>query len=150
VVLVLKAGLMDDSGLLVKEYFEEGFEIAPKIILTQKDIRELQLAKAAIRAGVEILMKSFGSSYEDIGSVYLAGGFGFRLDIEKAIHIGLVPEELKDNIIPFGNSSLGGAALYLMDESCRTSAKHMISNAKEIHLAEDPDFYDLYISKMSF
>lgn len=147
---LLKAGLMDDSGLLVKEYFEEGFEIAPKIILTQKDIRELQLAKAAIRAGVEILMKSFGSSYEDIGSVYLAGGFGFRLDIEKAIHIGLLPEELKDNIIPFGNSSLGGAALYLMDESCRTSAKHMISNAKEVHLAEDPDFYDLYISKMSF
>jgi uncharacterized 2Fe-2S/4Fe-4S cluster protein (DUF4445 family) len=168
---LFKAGLMDETGLLVEEYFEEGFPIFREIVekvseennnseqsqiarndifFTQKDIRELQLAKAAIRAGIEILIKNYGITQEQIDKVYLAGGFGFNLNIDKAIHIGLLPEEFRDRIIVVGNSSLAGATTYLTESDTKERIEQILSVSEEIHLSNDDDFYELYLKYMSF
>ena len=152
---LLKAGLLDETGMLADEYFETGYELgtAPdgkQIVYTQEDIREIQLAKSAIRAGLETLIRRYGVDYQRIDKLYLAGGFGYRMNIEKAIGIGLFPEELKDKIVPVGNSSLNGAALYLISEKQKQSARNIVNTAEEISLAMDDDFNQFYMDYMFF
>ncbi|HKL79386.1 MAG TPA: ASKHA domain-containing protein [Mobilitalea sp.] len=146
---LFKAGLMDDTGLLVEAHFEKGYTIEG-ITLTQRDIRELQLAKAAIHAGIEILIKQYGTTYQQIDKVYLAGGFGYKMDIAKAVHIGLIPEELVEKIEAVGNTSLAGAIQYLTDTNSVESIEHILSVSEEINLSNDSDFNDIYVSRMSF
>ncbi|MHB8130563.1 MAG: ASKHA domain-containing protein [Mobilitalea sp.] len=149
---LFKANLIDETGLLVDEYFHKGFPITEmhNIVFTQKDIREFQLAKAAVRAGIEVLIKSYGITLQQIDKVYLAGGFGYKIDVEKAIHIGLIPEELRGKILVIGNSSLAGAMGYLTEQNSKEKVERIISISKEIHLSNDDDFYDLYLKHMSF
>lgn len=146
---LLKTGLMDDTGLLGEAHFEKGYTIEG-ITLTQRDIREMQLAKAAIHAGIEILVKQYGTTYQQIDKVYLAGGFGYKMDIAKAVHIGLIPEELTGKIEAVGNTSLAGAIQYLTDTNSVESTEHILSVSKEINLSNDPDFNDIYVNRMSF
>lgn len=152
---LIKAGLVDETGLLTEEYFEKGYEIAKDaqgtaITLTQKDIREVQLAKSAIRAGIEILLLEYGIGYEDIDTVYLAGGFGYKLNIGKAVHIGLLPEELSGKIRAVGNSALGGAVRYLTDSRASQKIEDIIKVSGEIHLANNESFPELYLKHMNF
>ena len=152
---LLKAGLIDETGLFEEKYFKNGFEIAidgekTPIIFTQKDIREIQLAKSAVRAGIETLIKRSGLSYEMIDTVYLAGGFGYKINIEKAIHIGLLPEEFAGKIKVIGNSSLAGAMQYLTDNNAKEKVEKIKLISKEIELANDKDFNDLYMDHMFF
>jgi uncharacterized 2Fe-2S/4Fe-4S cluster protein (DUF4445 family) len=149
---LLKAGIVDGTGLLIDKFFEIGFPIQEgnNFVLTQKDIRELQLAKAAIRAGIEILISHYGTKIQQLHKVYLAGGFGYKMDIEKAAIIGLLPEELKDRIITVGNSSLAGAIQYLTDRAAQEAIDQIISVAEEIHLSNQEEFNELYIKYMSF
>ncbi len=151
---LLRTGGMDETGLLSEEYFQEGYPLYQdsqgKLNFTQKDVRELQLAKAAIRAGIELLLRNYGVSWEQVEKVYLAGGFGFVLDIPKAVHIGLLPEELKDKIITVGNSSLAGAVKYAADPEFRRRLAGIIENAREVHLSNEEDFQELYIGNMNF
>ena len=72
------------------------------------------------------------------------------MNIEKAIGIGLFPEELKDKIVPVGNSSLNGAALYLKSEKQKQSARNIVNTAEEISLAMDDDFNQFYMDYMFF
>lgn len=152
---LIDAELIDETGLLSEEYFEDGFFLAksPKgedIVLTQKDIREVQLAKSAVRAGVETLLMRYGVKYEQVDKVYLAGGFGYKMNQEKAIAIGMLPEELKDKIEAVGNSSLGGAVRYLTDEKVKQAVDQIVSVSTEINLSSDLAFNDLYMEHMFF
>lgn len=152
---LLKTGRMDATGLLESEYFTNGFavtrdEAGNAITFYQKDIREIQMAKAAIRAGVEILLRRYGCSYKDIDAVYLAGGFGYQIDWVKALIIGLLPQEFSTKIKPVGNSALGGAVRYLMDPSAPDRVEAIRKVSSEIHLSNDEDFQDLYITNMNF
>ncbi|MDF2513644.1 MAG: hypothetical protein K0S04_3510 [Herbinix sp.] len=152
---LLKAELIDDTGLLCEEYFDTGYILAKDdqgndITFTQRDIRELQMAKSAIRAGAETLMLRYGVGYDEIDQVYLAGGFGYKVNLEKAIHIGLLPEELDGKIAAIGNSSLSGAIHYLVEEEAPRWTEHIKTVSSEVHLSNDPDFNDLYIEYMAF
>lgn len=152
---LVKAGLVDETGCFVDEYFENGYPLAEtedgtRIALTQADIREIQLAKAAIRAGVETLFLRFGISKEEVSRVYLAGGFGFRLDCSKAIHIGMIPQCFADRIDTVGNSSLGGAVKFLAEKETRGRVAAIGSSAQEINLSADEDFNRLYMDAMYF
>jgi uncharacterized 2Fe-2S/4Fe-4S cluster protein (DUF4445 family) len=151
---LLRTGGMDETGLLSEEYFQEGFPLYEdsqvKLNFTQKDVRELQLAKAAIRAGTELLLRNYGISWEQVEKVYLAGGFGFVLDIPKAVHIGLLPEELRDKIITVGNSSLAGAVRYAADPEFCGRLAGIIEHAQEVHLSNEEDFQELYIGNINF
>lgn len=147
---LLKNGIIDKTGLLSEKYFEKGYPVTDNIYFTQRDIREVQTAKSAVRAGIEILIKNYGCSIEDIESVYIAGGFGCRLNIAKACAIGLIPYKLKDKCIAIGNSSLGGAVKY---GSCGDGDKrieYIRSVSKELVLSLDGEFNEKYINYMNF
>ncbi len=146
---------VDETGLLDEDYFDTGVEIAKSadgvpIVFTQKDVREIQLAKAAVRAGIQVLLKRYGVRCEDLKAVYLAGGFGFRLDVEKAIAIGLLPEAFRGKIRIAGNSSLEGARRCLLDEALLQRARLLARETKEISLGNDPDFNEYYMDAMYF
>ncbi len=152
---LLRTRLIDETGLLANSYFEEGYELSrdvqrKPIIFTQKDIREIQLAKAAIRAGIEILMRRYSCRYEDIECLYLAGGFGYQLNLEKAMRIGLIPEELHGRMKAIGNSALAGAVKYLLEEAADNRLNLMKQITDEIHLSNDEEFNELYLKEMYF
>ncbi len=141
--------LIDETGLLCDDFFEEGYKLADGIYFTQKDVREMQLAKSAVRAGVETLLKRFGAEYKDIAAVYLAGGFGYRIDCAKAARIGMLPEELSDRITAVGNSSLYGAVRYIADRD-EARIRRIVGMSDEIALSEDKYFNEQYIENMYF
>ncbi|MFV0342318.1 MAG: ASKHA domain-containing protein [Anaerocolumna sp.] len=160
---LLKEELIDETGLLTKEYFDEGYVLASseadeKIIFTQKDMREIQLAKAAVRAGLETLLLRYGVTYDQVSNVYLAGGFGYKVDIEKAIGIGLIPEAFRGKIKTIGNSSLYGSLKYMerntIEDGVVSKATkelaHMIEVSQELTLSNDTHFNDLYLKHMFF
>lgn len=152
---LLEEQVIDEMGLLEEDYFEEGFplgstEAGEKIVLTQKDIRELQLAKAAIRAGIETLLLRYGVSKEQVSKVYLAGGFGYRLDVDKAMAIGMLPREFSGKIHAVGNSALAGAARFLHDGQGEAALKKLVAISSEIGLSMDREFNEFYMEHMMF
>ena len=120
------------------------------IVFTQKDVREVQLAKAAVAAGVMLITRSMGITYEDIDKVYIGGGFGNFMDIESALTIGMIPVELRGKIYSIGNCAGTGARLYLLSEKNRQKALDIIKNASYIELSTRKDFQDYYIDAMMF
>ncbi|MEG2231949.1 MAG: ASKHA domain-containing protein, partial [Lachnospiraceae bacterium] len=105
---LLEQGIIDASGLMKEPYFTHGYD-RYGILIRQSDIRDLQMAKAAVAAGISMLMKQWNVSFGEIDRVYLAGGFGYYLDVRYAKEIGLVPAELADKVVAVGNTSLYGA-----------------------------------------
>lgn len=152
---LLRLGLVDETGCMDDLYFEDGYPLAETsdgsaIYLTQKDIREIQLAKAAVRAGLETLFLRYGITEEEVSRVYLAGGFGFNLNCCKAVEIGLLPEELEDKVEIIGNSSLSGAVKCLMEQDGWERVTKLAEGAQEIVLSTDRDFNQLYMEHMGF
>lgn len=153
---LLKNELLDETGVLDDEYFDEGYPLAKTakgetITFTQKDIREIQLAKSAIRAGFETMLLNYGAKYEDIDRLYIAGGFGYYLDVSKAAAIGMIPEELLDRCEAAGNTSLSGAVKFL---TAGAAAEKIVSSlaedSEEISLSADKNFNELYMEYMMF
>ena len=149
-----RAGIIDATGKLKDPYFPEGFPLAKTkqgepIVLHQQDIREIQMAKAAIRAGIEILLQRSGTRPEEIGQVDLAGGFGYFLDTRKAALIGLIPEELLARTKSVGNTSLKGAQRYLLRQDS-AALQQIKKSAREISLAQEDNFQELYLKHMAF
>ncbi len=152
---LIKAKLVDETGLLIEEFNEKGFKLAVDekgndILFTQKDIREMQLAKSAIRTGIEILIDKFGIDYKDIDQVFLAGGFGQKINIKNAAEIGLLPVEFISKTSATGNSSLAGTVDYLLDEGSRYRIEKIIAGSVEIELSNDPKFNDYFMDYMFF
>lgn len=120
------------------------------IVVTQKDVREIQLAKAAVAAGIQMLLKESGIKFENIYKVYIAGGFGNYMNIKSALNIGLIPPELKDKIVSAGNTAGVGAKLYLLSRKHREQAEKIVSRTSYIELSNKPEFQDFYIDAMTF
>jgi uncharacterized 2Fe-2S/4Fe-4S cluster protein (DUF4445 family) len=120
------------------------------ISITQKDIRELQNAKAAIAAGIKILYEKAGVPLDKIDKVYLAGGFGSYISIESALIIGLLPKELEGKIEAIGNSAGEGAVQCLISEKLLTKAGKISKSVNYIELSACPEFMDLYVENMLF
>ena len=153
--LLLENGIMDETGLLADEYFDKGYpmtytEEGEQIYFTQKDIRSLQLAKAAIRAGVETLLLRYGVTVEQISKVYIAGGFGYFLNTEKAAVIGMLSKEMALKAETVGNSSLAGVYKFLYDDGGSKAIDTIKAVSQEIVLAEDTAFNDFYMNSMLF
>jgi len=121
------------------------------IVFCQKDVRELQLAKSAIRTGLDALLNHAGLAYNDIQTVYIAGGFGFNLNMESAAGIGLVPAPLVPKVSLVWNSALGGAVKYLLGgPGCDEQLSRIISQAAEFSLPEDKYFSTHFIDNINF
>lgn len=145
-----KHQMIDEHGTYSDLYFDTGYELAGKVKFTQNDIREIQMAKAAIRAGVDILVKKAGIAFDEVDDCYLAGGFGTKIDIKKAAGIGLIPKELEVKTIPVGNTVLAGTKEVLLGRISKDELEKIQTMADVINLAEENDFEELYLSYMDF
>lgn len=150
-----KAGIMDEQGNLRQLYLENGYSVAQmengdRIIYTQADIRQLQMAKSAIRSGIELLMRESNITAQEISKVFLAGGFGYKLNVYKAAGIGLIPRELREKTVAGGNASLQGAIRFLMEKGAAESMRQLILKTKEMNLAAHPTFEKYYLKYMNF
>lgn len=116
--------------------------------ISEIDVAELIQAKAAIGAGIEILLGHCGLSARDIGRVHLAGGFGMHVDVGHAIAIGLLPEFAADQVQVVGNTSLAGALLALLDRHALEELEGLRLHLEAIELNEQPDFEITYIDHL--
>ena len=111
-------------------------------------IREIQLAKSAVRTGIDILAKEYGCNLKEIEQVYLAGGFGFHLKLKAAYEIGLLPKEFAGKVQVVGNTSILGAKGWLEQEDYKERAKAVVEWVKNINLANHKDFHKLFVEHM--
>jgi uncharacterized 2Fe-2S/4Fe-4S cluster protein (DUF4445 family) len=126
---------------------EDSISVASDVRLTQKDINEFQLAKAAIAAGLEILCNTLSIQLTDIHEVYIAGGFGNYINIQHLIQTGMI-EVPEKRIHKMGNTALIGAKMFLFTGIQIT--KKILSKTRHINLESDPDFQNIYVDKMLF
>ncbi len=120
------------------------------ITLTQRDIRQLQLAKGSIRAAIETLLNTAGAKSENLKEIILAGAFGNYIRIESALRIGLLPEIDIDRIKPVGNAAGAGAKLALLSIRERERANRLAGRIEHIELASHPDYQNEFMEKMLF
>lgn len=120
------------------------------VYLTQKDIREVQLAKSAIAAGIESLCQAMGVSIADIESVLLAGAFGNYLSPESACRIGLIPSILLDKIQGIGNAAGEGAKLAALSADALNASRSLAKDTNFVELATLPSFQETYLSHLNF
>ena len=115
------------------------------IVITQQDIREVQLAKAAIRAGIQVLLENSSLSAKEIDKVIIAGAFGTYIDISSAITIGMLPSLPLDCFRQVGNAAGMGAKLALLSINKRTEAQSIASLVNYIELANAPNFMETFV-----
>ena len=120
------------------------------VYLTGKDIREIQLAKAAICAGFYTLLDKAGLSLSDVSSVVLAGGFGSHIDKASACRIGLIPRELEDKIAAVGNAAGAGAVAILLGGSPREAARTICDKSDYTSYQVMHILWKKYIEEMMF
>lgn len=141
--------LMDETGLLEDEYFEKGYPVG-RLRITQEDIRQIQLAKAAVYSAIAMLMQKAQITPEQIEQVYLAGGFGYYLNVEKAIGIGMIPRAFAGKIKAVGNASLLGTKEIVNARITPDELGEIKSICKEIYLANEKDFQEIFLGSMNF
>lgn len=146
---------MDETGLFAAQYREHGFllgktALGEPIVFTQGDVRALQLAKGAIRAGIEALLAAADVSAGEVTQIYLAGGFGVRMDEHAAIRIGLLPEAFGGRVRPVGNSSLLGAVFAGSHAQFELVCEALLAQCIQVTLADQPEFEENYVKYMNF
>ncbi|MDZ7376571.1 MAG: ASKHA domain-containing protein, partial [candidate division KSB1 bacterium] len=170
---LLSAGIVDETGRIVAPEQFHGLDWLKKRILPndknydfalvngedgarqmikikQQDIRELQLAKGAMAAGIEILMKELGISVDQIEQVFIAGAFGSYLNKYNALKIGLLPAISPEKIHFVGNAASLGAKKFLLSQRARDEAEYIINTTHYIELAGRQDFQEIFAEKMFF
>jgi uncharacterized 2Fe-2S/4Fe-4S cluster protein (DUF4445 family) len=120
-------------------------------VLTQDDIRQVQLCKGAIASGVAMLRHVAGVAPEQVEELMLAGGFGNYLSVRSALRIGLIPPDLPERKIRYvGNAAALGAQLALVSEAERARAETIASRIEHVSLAAHPDFESIFVDCMNF
>lgn len=168
---MLRLGIVDETGRMtdpdeldisseLKTYIRRSDEYGPhfvlyesdgqKVVITQKDIRQVQLAKGAIKAGIEILMRKLGIKLEDISEVLLAGAFGNYIKKESAIRLGLIPNFPLDKVHFIGNAAAAGSKMALMSKEAREEAILISKSTEYVELATDPNFQNEFMEAMMF
>ncbi len=144
--VLLQLGRLEDSGFMETDAVlgESG------LILTRSDIRQLQLAKAAIRAGIDTLLSDRGLSYDDVDVLYLAGGFGSYLHPESCAAIGMIPRELIGKIEVLGNAAGQGASMMLLSREELFRAEEIARSATTLELSSSAVFMEKYVDGMMF
>ncbi len=148
VAALLETGDISESGQMLcgDRYTLEG----TGVFLTRKDVREVQLAKAAIRAGIELMCGTLGVEPKDIRKVLLAGAFGNYLNPASACAIGMIPPVLLPKIQPIGNAAGGGARLCALSSREFAYSKQLAQGTEFLELASLPEFNDCYVDCLMF
>ncbi len=155
VAVMLENGIIDDMGAFTDDYKKleskvkgDKFYICESVYISQKDIREVQTAKAAIAAGIETLMLEVGVFKVD--NLYLAGGLGLYLNANSAAKIGLIPSKMLAETKAVGNSALDGAIATAVSDNDLTAVREIAVKVKVIELSSSVRFNELFVDKMFF
>ena len=146
VAVFLKNGTINSRGRAK----EKKLPLCDCVYITQKDIREVQLAKSAIRTGIELMAGHMGISMTDIQTVLLAGAFGNRLSPESACEIGLLPPVLLKKIQPIGNAAGEGAKRCALNREAFEKSRILAEETEFLELASMPEFQIEYINRLDF
>ncbi|NLD26608.1 MAG: DUF4445 domain-containing protein [Acholeplasmataceae bacterium] len=153
--ILVSEEIIDESGCfqkskspLSKYLHDERFYFYPDLYLSQRDVREFQLAKSAIASGIQTLMQETGTT--DLDQIYLAGGFGFYLNKSSALRCGLLPEISEERIISVGNTSLQGLKKVLMQEESYKTCEAVAQSVSIIELDNNRFFKDYFLKNMFF
>jgi len=160
----LEIEAIDETGRMVEEDEADGLAaallsedddgmrmlVADDVYLTESDIRQLQLAKSAVMAGIDVLVETFGVSVSEIDRLYIAGGFGNYIDKLSAAKIGLLPAELAASAQSLGNAAGMGAIKVLLDKGAVSRMQEILAKTTYIELSGNAAFNDAYIDHMMF
>lgn len=151
------AGLRPDlAARLTRIGDERAFTLVPAspgraaVVFTQRDVRQVQLAKAAIRAGVSLLLQHSGIGPGEVSRVLVAGGFGSYMRLDSAFAVGLLPPALRDRTESVGNAAGEGARLCLVSRGAAALADETARRMRYIEMADRPDFEENFIGSMAF
>jgi uncharacterized 2Fe-2S/4Fe-4S cluster protein (DUF4445 family) len=143
----LKPGL---AGRLRQVGQERVFALTDEVYLSQRDVRELQFAKAAIATGWRLLAAEMGIEPTDVQQVLLAGSFGSYLSPASAVRIGLVPDIPSVRIVSAGNVAGEGAKMALLSVRERAAAQTLLEEVRYVELSDRPDFNDRFVDQLAF
>jgi uncharacterized 2Fe-2S/4Fe-4S cluster protein (DUF4445 family) len=129
---------------------KSAFFITDEVYLAQKDIRQIQLAKGAIRCGIEMLLARFGMTPGDVDAVEIAGSFGYHLKESSLLNIGLLPPEFAGKVAFVGNTSLIGGIALLMNTEFRSRIQALVRRVDPVELSNDSTFERTFIQFLSF
>jgi uncharacterized 2Fe-2S/4Fe-4S cluster protein (DUF4445 family) len=148
IAVFLARGEIEPRGAIRNR--EKKIRVAGQIVLTQEDVRQLQLACAAVKAGVRMILEGNDLAVEDLSGVYIAGAFGSYLNIHNSQALGLLPRMDERRIVFIGNSSLAGARLLLVAKEERDKVESMVRKIRYVSLASDRRFQDYFIEALEF
>lgn len=129
---------------------DKKFYITDDVYISQKDIRQIQLAKGAIASGMILLLDEIGLDIQKIPNIYIAGAFGYHINPDNIKTIGLIPKGFRGEIRFLGNTSLEGARLVLINKQCLKKAYYISKNVKTLELSLKENFQDVFISQLNF
>ena len=121
-----------------------------KVYISQKDIRQIQLAKSSIYSGCIVLMETFKLSLDEIDKIIISGAFGNYIDVDNAMYIGLLPSIDKSKLNNIGNGAGKGVSFYILNKDMKNKCDKIVNNTKHYELANDEIFVDTYIKNMNF
>jgi len=155
---LLRQGILDRKGRLLSKHsnirrrrgiLEYVLDYEENVVLTQKDIRKIQLAVAAFKVGYRILLTKASISPDDLEKIYVAGSFGFHVNPVNAIEIGLLPKTDPSRIEFIGNGSLGGAVLYLTSSKARKLCEEVYRKIKVVEAPLEREFHKLFLGNLT-
>lgn len=147
---LVRSGAVDETGALDEVWSEGGYPLVGDLRFTQADVRQIQLAKAAVAAGIATMLRERGAEYSDVRAVYLAGGFGSFLDPESASAIGLLPPSLLPVVRAVGNAAGAGAARLLLHRSELEGMEAAARSMTYLELSGLPYFSERFIEELFF
>lgn len=164
VAALLDAGLIDATGRMVdsvpgplgerltQRHGVRAFVVdaGGAVVLTQKDVRAVQLAVGAVRTGIELLLAEAGMTSTDIACALLAGGFGYHVRAPALVRVGLMPAEWVDRVAFAGNTALAGGRMYLVNAAQRRKARELAARVRTVDLAAHPGFRRRFLEALDF
>ncbi len=151
---MLELKIIDETGafddLTNPNVKDDKFYITGEIFISQQDVRQFQLAKSAICAGIKAIAAKAVISLGDIGKAYVAGGMGYYIDYKNAIRTGLLPKELDGKIEAVGNSAGAGAKMCLISKKQLEWCRQIAESCENVELSTEPLFMEEYVNNMGF
>jgi uncharacterized 2Fe-2S/4Fe-4S cluster protein (DUF4445 family) len=155
---LLTAGLISPSGAfnpeatdsLTSRMKDDRYHLTDDVFLTQRDVRQVQLAKGAVLSGILTLMKEAGHSVGDLEEIVIAGSFGYHLNEDSLRRIGLLPQDFRGKVSFVGNSCLSGASMALLNREVLRNMSNIAGCIKVVELGSHPSFRSNFISSLQF
>ncbi len=129
---------------------EDHYYLTDRIFLSQKDVRQVQMAKSAVITGILTLLNEAGHAVADLAQIIVAGSFGYHLNPQNLRRIGFLPDDFHGPIAFVGNSSLSGASLALLHQEVLAETERLASRIRVVDLSSHPSFRDRFISELAF